>query len=202
MEESKVIKITNDSNIQKERFNNLGSKKFKVIKYTQRFDSSIKDSSINIKSFKYYKKYFKHAIITLIFLLMYLLFFLSLEKCTEGAEICSVKFGWIRKKLKEEIFSAILLEIIIQLMICKIISRKHLIHIIFIFIVLFLFNHGLEFYNHGYFNFLYYCILLLILTLVLIPLDFMFFYKDKKNILIIFFSLYIFIIFFIFLIML
>ena len=147
MEESKVIKITNDSNIQKERFNNLGSKKFKVIKYTQRFDISIKDSSINIKSFKYYKKYFKHAIITLIFLLMYLLFFLSLEKCTEGAEICSVKFGWIRKKLKEEIFSAILLEIIIQLMICKIISRKHLIHIIFIFIVLFLFNHGLEFYN-------------------------------------------------------
>ncbi len=111
-----------------------------------------------------------------------------------------MKFGWIRKKLKEEIFSAILLEIIIQLMICKIISRKHLIHIIFIFIVLFLFNHGLEFYNHGYFNFLYYCILLLILTLVLIPLDFMFFYKDKKNILIIFFSLYIFIIFFIFLI--
>ena len=33
MEESTIIKITNDSNRQKERFNNLGLKKFKVIKY-------------------------------------------------------------------------------------------------------------------------------------------------------------------------
>ena len=206
MEESKIIKITNDSIIQKERFNNLGLKRFKVIKYEQLFDSSIKDKFLNyakinryisIIYFKFYKKYFKNAFISLIFFLMYLLFFLSLEKCTEGAEICSVKFGWIRKKLKEEIFSVILLEIIFQLMIYKIISKKHLIHIIIIFIVLFLFNHGLEFYDHGYFNFFYYCILLFILTLVLIPIDFMIVYKSRKNIIIIFFSLYIFIIFFI-----
>ena len=148
MEESKIIKITNDSTIQKERFNNLGLKRFKVIKYEQLFDSSIKDKFlnyekinryINIIYFKFYKKYFKNAFISLIFFLMYLLFFLSLEKCTEGAEICSVKFGWIRKKLKEEIFSVILFEMIFQLMIYKIISKKHLIHIIIIFIVLFLF---------------------------------------------------------------
>ena len=179
MEESKIIKITNDSIIQKERFNNLGLKRFKVIKYEQLFDSSIKgkflnyekiNRYINIIYFKFYKKYFKNAFISLIFFLMYLLFFLSLEKCTEGAEICSVKFGWIRKKLKEEIFSVILLEIIFQLMIYKIISKKHLIHIIIIFIILFLFNHGLEFYDHGYFNFFYYCILLFILNLVLIPI--------------------------------
>ena len=40
-------KITNDSTIQKERFNNLGLKRFKVIKYEQIFDSSIKDKFLN-----------------------------------------------------------------------------------------------------------------------------------------------------------
>ena len=199
MEEYKDIKITKDTNIQKEGFNNLGLKKFKVIKYTKHFDSSIKDKFLNYEKIDRYIniKYFKYAFISLVFFLMYLLFFLSLEKCLEGDDICSVKFGWIKKKLKEEIFSVILFEMIFQLMIFKIISKKHLIHIIIIFTLLFLFNHGLEYYDHGYYNFFYYCILLSILNLILIPLDLMIFYKYKKNILIIFFSLYIFLIFFI-----
>ena len=194
MEEYKDIKITKDTNIQKEGFNNLGLKKFKVIKYTKHFDSSIKDKFLNYEKIDRYIniKYFKYAFISLVFFLMYLLFFLSLEKCLEGDDICSVKFGWIKKKLKEEIFSVILFEMIFQLMIFKIISKKHLIHIIIIFTLLFLFNHGLEYYDHGYYNFFYYCILLSILNLILIPLDLMIFYKYKKNILIIFFLLYIF----------
>ena len=84
MEESTIIKITNDSNRQKERFNNLGLKKFKVIKYTQCFNNSIKDKFlnyvklnryINIKYCKFYKKYFKNTFIFLVFFLCIYYFF-------------------------------------------------------------------------------------------------------------------------------
>ena len=89
MEESKIIKITNDSTIQKERFNNLGLKRFKVIKYEQLFDSSIKDKFLNyakinryisIIYFKFYKKYFKNAFISLIFFFNVLIIFFIIRK--------------------------------------------------------------------------------------------------------------------------
>ena len=73
-------------------------------------------------------------------------------------------------------------------MIFKVISKKHLIHMLIIFIVLFLYSHGLEFFDHGYFNFLYYFILLFILTFFFVPLDCILFYKKKKNIIIYLFS--------------
>ena len=117
-----------------------------------------------ISYFNLYKKYFKNTIISFVFFLIYLLYFLSLEKCTEGTEKCAIKYGWIHKKVKEEIISCIFLVITIQLMICKIISKKHLIHVLFIFILLFLYSHGMEFYDHGYFNLFYFFVFLFILT--------------------------------------
>ena len=136
-----------------------------------------------ISYFNLYKKYFKNTIISFVFFLIYLLYFLSLEKCTEGTEKCAIKYGWIHKKVKEEIISCIFLVITIQLMICKIISKKHLIHVLFIFILLFLYSHGMEFYDHGYFNLFYFFVFLFILTFFLLPLDCILFCKNKKNIL-------------------
>ena len=78
---------------------------------------------------------------------------------------------WIMKKVREEIFSCILMEIMIQLVIFKIISIKHLIHIIIIFILFYLYCHGIYFHDHGYYNFYFYLVILSIITTIFLPLD-------------------------------
>jgi len=115
------------------------------------------------------------------FTLIYLFYFLSLEECTEGIDICCVKFIWIEKKIQEEIISCLLMEIMLQLMLFKIISKKHLIHIIIFFTIFFVYSHGLSFQDHGYFNFLYFFILLTINTIILIPIDCCIIFCKNKN---------------------
>ena len=145
------------------------------------------DSGINIKNyFKYYaamlQKSIKYLIVSITFVVIYLFYFLSLEECTEGLENCSLKFSWIELKIEEEIFSCILLEIMLQLMFLKIISKKNLIHIVIILIIFFLYSHGLYFSDHGYYNFFFYLVILFIFTIVFIPIDLcIIFCKNKIN---------------------
>ena len=168
---------------------NLGLKKYKNLKEIQRLDISTKgqnensiiiDKYVVINNFNYYKKYFAYAFISFIFFLIYLFYYLSLEKCFHGEGICSCFFDWIMKKVREEIYSCILMEIMIQLMIFKIISRKHLIHIIILFIIFFLYSHGIYFHDHGYYNFYFYFIILSIITAIFIPLDLILFYNKRR----------------------
>ena len=67
----------------------------------------------------------------------------------------------------------------LQLMLFDVVSKKHLIHIIIIFIFFYKYSHGLNFNDHGFFNFFYYFVLLALFTIVLIPLDFIL--KQKKT---------------------
>ena len=156
-----------------------GSKKAKiynniVIKIFSCFMKKDKEDLFKI-DYKFYKNLLKKIVqyvcIFFVFLLIYLLYFLSLEKCTLGIEPCCAKFKWIEEKILEEIISCLLMEIMIQLMFFKIISKKHLIHIIIIFNIFLFYSHGLNFDDHGYFNFLYYFILLIIMSLLLIPVN-------------------------------
>ena len=129
---------------------------------------NVLDSRIIIKyDSKYYPtillKSIKYLIIFLVFSLIYLLYFLSLEKCDEGLEKCSLKLSWIESIIKKEIISCILLAIMLQLIFLKIISKKNIIHITIILAIFFLYSHGLKFSDHGYlyiitFVFLYFCI--------------------------------------------
>ena len=118
-----------------------------------------------------FRKSFLNSLIFIGFFLIYLFYFLSLEPCIEGIDKCCVKFIWIEKKVKEEIISCLLMAGMIQLMLFKIITKNHLIHIITIFIIFYSYSHGLYFYDHGYFNFLYFFILLVIITIILMPID-------------------------------
>ena len=123
----------------------------------------------------------KYLFVCISFLIIYLLYFLSLEICSEGIDNCSVRFQWIELKIKEEVISCIFLVIMIQLIFFKVISMIHFIHIIIIFGSFLSYSHGYNFYDHGYFNFLYYCILLAIITTILIPLDYLIILcKNKK----------------------
>ena len=72
------------------------------------------------------------------------------------------------------------MEIMIQLMIFKIISKKNLIHIIILFIVFLLYRHGFYFHDHGFFNLFFYFIILSIITIIFIPLDCILFYYNNR----------------------
>ena len=132
-------------------------------------------NEIIIKDCKYYreklKKLIKPILIFVGFGLSYLLYYLSLESCNDGEGACSTYISWIKLKVIEEIISCILLTIMLQTIIFKIISRIHLIHIIIIFILFYNYRHGLDFVDHGYFNFLFYLIIVFGLSLIVLPLD-------------------------------
>jgi hypothetical protein len=107
---------------------------------------------------------------SLMFLISYLLYFFSLEKCMDGFDICGTKNTWIIIKSIEAILSSLILSILIEGMIFKIISKIHFIHIFLIYICFFIYSHGIDFHDHGFFNILGCFALIIILLLVLTPL--------------------------------
>ena len=101
-------------------------------------------------------------------IIMYLLYLRSLEGCYEGEDICSKKNVWIVIKIIEEITSCIILSIVLQLIFfSKKLSKLHLLHMIIVFQLLYVYNHELVFEKHGYFNFIFYFIFLSILIFII-----------------------------------
>ena len=129
----------------------------------------------------------------IIFIISYFLYFFSLEGCYEGENVCSTKKIWITHKILEEVISCILIEIMLELIIFKIISSLHFIHIIIYFFSCLYYSHGKIFDNHGYYNFIYFFILLLLLTIILLPFFLMFYCINNynKKIYIIYFAVFI-----------
>ena len=135
--------------------------------------------SLNYKKNKK-KKFFK-LLILLLFFISYLLYFLSLQKCYLGFDLCSTRLGWIRRKVREEICSSIFMSILIELIIYKKIKRFHLIHIIIIFIIFYIYSHGLDFDDHGRFNFIFYFVLLFLFIICFLPFNLLIYLIKKKR---------------------
>ena len=139
-----------------------------------------KDINNNYKN--YIKLLLNYKFFTfLAFLLIYLLYYLSIQGCFEGVDICPRNIRWIVLKGIDLILSCLLLTIMIILMMYKKISKFHFIHIIIIFSFFFLYSHGLEFHDHGYFNFIAYFLLLFLLLIIIAPLSLIIYYINKKN---------------------
>ena len=75
------------------------NKAFKAIKIE--FVSNLKKN--NNKKMKY--NILINTFIFAIFFISYYLYYLSLEKCYEGADVCCKKLKWIKKKLTQELAS-------------------------------------------------------------------------------------------------
>ena len=137
---------------------------------------------------KYYKTLLKilfHSkiYVYLFFALSYLLYYKSLEKCIKGEDICTRMINWIKVKIKQLIFSCLIMVILFELIIFKKISPIHLIHMIFIFILFYLYSHGLNFEDHGLYNLEGYFILFITFFLIFLPFNFLIYLiKKKKNI--------------------
>ena len=136
----------------------------------------------NVLKILFKKEFFAYVF----FFLSYLLYFISLEKCTRGMDLCPVNTGWIKRKINEVIISCLIMVILTELILYKKISRLHLIHIIFFFLFFYSYSHGLDFEDHGYFNFAGYCILFIILLIIFLPVNILIYlirkYKSKKKI--------------------
>ena len=117
-----------------------------------------------------------------LFALSYYFYFLSLEKCFEGDDVCCKKLDWIKLKIVQLILSIIIILILLILIVYKILSRLHLLHFIFIFICFYRFSHSFYFNDHGAFNLigLVVIILLFILSFIIIKLIFAIFKNKYK----------------------
>jgi hypothetical protein len=147
-----------------------------------------------------YKRYFikinisstnKILILSLMFLMSYFIYFLSLEKCMDGFDICGTKDMWILIKSIEVVLSSLILSILIEGMIFKIISKFHLLHIFFVYIYFFYYSHGIDFHDHGFFNFIGCLTVIILILLVLTPLNILIYLlivKKNKIYTLIFFS--------------
>lgn len=127
-----------------------------------------------------YKAYFikinissknKLLFLSLMFLISYFLYFLSLEKCLDGFDLCGTKNMWILIKSIEVILSSSILSILIEGMIFKIISKFHLLHIFFAYIFFFYYSHGIDFHDHGFFNFVGSLAIIILVILIITPLN-------------------------------
>ena len=135
-------------------------------------------------------KYFKNKIMDILkklsivfFILCYVLYFMSCEKCYDGEDVCSSKVSWIFTKIKEELISCIIMSILLQFILFKKISKIHLIHIPIVFTIFYFYSHDVFYYDHGYYNLLFYFIIVGLLTLFLTPINLILicFKKRKKN---------------------
>ena len=179
----------------KKILNELENKSLKdnVMKFT---NLKLKEKNNSKKSvFFKIKKYKVSFIFFNLFFISYYLYYLSLERCLDGFDICGMKPKWILKKLTQAIISYFILALLFELMILKVISFFHLFHIVIVYKLFYNYSHGLDFHDHGYFNF-YGCISIVSLILIiLLPFNgLLLLYKKNKKYIIIY-IIFLFIIF-------
>jgi len=131
------------------------------------------------------------------FLLSYYLYYLALEKCLEGQFRCSIKIGWIYKKIAQVFISSFILVILFEFMFLKLITKLHLIHVFIVQLFFFIYSHGQEFYDHGLFNFLGHIIIIISTLILILPFNIlMYLIKNRKKSLIFIFSSFLIFLFF------
>ena len=133
------------------------------------------------------KKYINCLIISLFFI-SYFFFFLSLEKCFKGEDICCIDYKWMKKKVKEEVISSVITIILLELMLLKKISKFHLLHLIIVYTLFYSYSNGIKFDDHGFYNIKYFLVIIITSFIFLLISNFIFFSKNKKIIFLYFVS--------------
>ena len=130
---------------------------------------------INIKNFK------KELLTLFLFIIVYLYYYLSLEACSKGEEICSVLFKWQTTKIYQELKSCFLFVFILEIGFYKMIAKLHLIHFVLVFFLFYIYSHGTTFNDHGYFNFIFFFIIATLIIILFIPFNILLYILRKKR---------------------
>ena len=117
----------------------------------------------------------------IVFYTSYYLYMLSLEICLKGQEVCATRLKWQIKKVVEEIISCILMVLAFELVFYKIISKFHLLHFFAVISLFYAYTHGIEFHDHGYYNFIYFFIIIMIIFIILLPLNLIIYFIQRKK---------------------
>ena len=127
------------------------------------------EREIIIKSILFVYRYWTF----IIFLIAYFLYYLSLEGCLDGEELCGNNMKWIYKKLRELIISCELISFLFLSIVFNYSSKLHLIHIFIIFALFFLYSHELYFYDHGMYNFIFFVLLFIVNVFIILLFKFL-----------------------------
>ena len=110
----------------------------------------------------------------------YYFYYLSLEKCLKGFDLCGENYKWILKKLTQAVISYIMTSLLFELMILTKVSIYHLFHIIIVYSFFYYYSHGLDFHDHGYFNFYGGITIVSLILLAFLPFNWLVFLIKKK----------------------
>ena len=110
----------------------------------------------------------------LLFIISYYCYFLSLEKCLKGEEVCCTQLKWIKQKIKQFIISVLIIIFLIILIFYNILSKLHIIHFLITFIFFYRYSHSVFFYDHGGLNLVGFFVSIFISLIIIFILKFFF----------------------------
>ena len=113
----------------------------------------------------YIFKYVINIISLIFFCFSYYLYYISLEKCFSGIDICGRDIRWIFRKVFQIVVSCFIFFFFFFFIYFKIISKLHIFHFLICFYIFYSLSHGYSFEDHGLLNFIGF---LSILSLIII----------------------------------
>jgi hypothetical protein len=132
---------------------------------------------------KYYffnQKLYK-LIINGLLILSYYLYNLSLEKCFDGFDVCGTRNKWISLKLSQALISIFILTLLFEAMIYKIVPKINFLHTILFYFFIYKYSHGLDFHDHGFYNFFGCLSIFIAFLIIIVPFNIFLFLIKKKN---------------------
>ena len=91
-----------------------------------------------------------------LFITSYYIFYLSLEPCLLGEDICGNNLKWIFKKFVQLVISCELVVYLIYKIIFMNLSKLHLIHLLIVFVLFYIHSNNFFFHDHGMYNFIFF----------------------------------------------
>ena len=143
------------------------------MKFFIKIEKIIKETNIKLILYK--------CQIFIAFITSYILYYLSLEKCLDGEELCGNNMKWIYTKLFELILSCEFISFLFATIIFQYSSILHLIHLIVTFSIFFLYSHDLYFYDHGMYNFVFFILLFFLNVFIILFIKFIIYLFHIKN---------------------
>ena len=127
------------------------------------------------------KIFLSKIIIITLFVIAYVLYYLSLEKCFDGEELCGNNMKWIYTKLFELILSCELISFLFGIIIFNYASKRHLIHLFATFLLFYHYSHGFYFYDHGMYNFIFFVLLFIVHIFIILFFKLLIYLFHIKN---------------------
>ena len=142
-------------------------------------------NKVKITIKKKFKLYFYKYSISVLYIISYYIYYLSLERCLDGEEICGNNMKWIYTKVVELVIASELISVLFALMIFNVSTKFHLVHLIVVFVLFYYYSHDFYFFNHGMYNIIVFILFFSLNLIIILFLKLLIYLFNLKNKLII-----------------